>query len=218
MRVQALKTETAPMTSGPDGTAAAAGGAPREPASAPLAFPARDGSELVAALVAGDKKAWDAFVARFARVIYAAVHRRLTPAGKMDDVEDVAQEVFIKLCRDDFKLLKGYDRERAKLTTWLTVIATTTSIDHLRRNGRPQAALDDLPEALLAVEPVLPVKVKIPEGLLSGRQALVIEMLYRREMEVAEIAAALQIEPQTVRSTHHKALVKLRGHFQDEEG
>ena len=98
------------------------------------------------------------------------------------------------------------------------MIATTTSIDHLRRNGRPQVALDALPEALLAVEPLLPVQVKIPEGLLSGRQALVIEMLYRRELEVAEVAAALQIEPQTVRSTHHKALAKLRSHFQEEEG
>jgi RNA polymerase sigma-70 factor (ECF subfamily) len=38
-------------------------------------------------------------------------------------------------------------------------------------------------------------------------------MLYDREMEVAEIAAALSIDPQTVRSAHHKAMVKLRAHF-----
>jgi RNA polymerase sigma-70 factor (ECF subfamily) len=38
-------------------------------------------------------------------------------------------------------------------------------------------------------------------------------MLYDREMDVAEVAAALGIDPQTVRSAHHKAIVKLRTHF-----
>jgi RNA polymerase sigma-70 factor (ECF subfamily) len=32
-------------------------------------------------------------------------------------------------------------------------------------------------------------------------------------MEVAEIASHLGIDPQTVRSTHHKAMLKLRSHF-----
>jgi DNA-directed RNA polymerase specialized sigma24 family protein len=41
-------------------------------------------------------------------------------------------------------------------------------------------------------------------------------MLYDREMEVSEIAAALGIDRQTVRSAHHKAMVKLRAHFKAE--
>jgi RNA polymerase sigma-70 factor (ECF subfamily) len=32
-------------------------------------------------------------------------------------------------------------------------------------------------------------------------------------MEVAEVAAALKVDPQTIRSTHHKAMLKLRSHF-----
>ncbi len=75
-----------------------------------------------------------------------------------------------------------------------------------------------MPEALLAVDPPKdPVKIDIPPGLLSPRQALVLEMLYPREMEVAEVAETLGIDPQTVRSTHHKALVKLRAHFHEED-
>ena len=38
-------------------------------------------------------------------------------------------------------------------------------------------------------------------------------MLYDREMDVAEIARALGIDAQTVRSTHHKAMIKLRAYF-----
>ena len=34
-------------------------------------------------------------------------------------------------------------------------------------------------------------------------------------MEVSDAAGIMQIDPQTVRSTHHKALTKLRAHFRE---
>ena len=57
----------------------------------------------------------------------------------------------------------------------------------------------------------------IPKPVPSPRQKLVLTMLYERDMEVTEVAAALKIDPQTVRSTHHKAMLKLRTHFAVEE-
>jgi RNA polymerase sigma-70 factor (ECF subfamily) len=53
----------------------------------------------------------------------------------------------------------------------------------------------------------------LPEALLSPRQREILAMLYDRDMDVAEIARALGIDPQTVRSAHHKAMIKLRAHF-----
>ncbi len=167
-------------------------------------------------LVAGDKAAWDGFVQRYARVIYAAVQRRLVPAGRTQEADDVAQDVFVKLCSRDFKLLRNYDPARAKLTTWLTVIANSSTIDHLRRQSAPTTDLDSAPQAALAVEPKLPVRIKIPPALLSPRQALVIELLYQQEFDVAEAAETMGVNPQTVRSMHHKALIKLRAHFQED--
>jgi len=41
----------------------------------------------------------------------------------------------------------------------------------------------------------------------------VLTMLYERDMDVAEIAKTLDVDPQTIRSTHHKAMLKLRAHF-----
>jgi RNA polymerase sigma-70 factor (ECF subfamily) len=178
----------------------------------PVTEPAEDLSRLVA----GDKAEWDRFVRRYARVIFAAVRRRLVPAGRVEEVDDVAQEVFVKLCGREFHLLRSYDSGRAKLSTWLTVIATSTAIDHLRRQQAPTAALDAVPEVALAVDPAPFERIKIPPDLLSPRQALVLELLYRRDLEVADAARILGVDPQTVRSTHHKALVKLRGHFNEE--
>lgn len=177
-----------------------------------------EGDADLALLLDGEKAAWDRFVARHAAVIFAAVRRRLVPAGRTSDAEDVVQDVFVKLCQNDFRLLRSYDASRAKITTWLTVVANSAAIDHLRRLRRRTEDIEAQPEAVLAVDPVIPETVKIPDGLLSPRQALVLELLYRRDMTPAEAAEVIGIDPQTVRSMHHKALVKLRGHFQAELG
>ncbi len=167
-------------------------------------------------LLNGEKAAWDRFVRDHAGVIFGAVRGQLVAAGRSDDVEDVVQEVFVKLCRNDFRLLRNYDPQRAKVTTWLTVIATTTSIDHLRRQRSGQRSIDEVPESVFSVETEPALAPKIPDGLLSARQSAVMTLLYDREMEVAEAAELLGIDPQTVRSMHHKALTKLRSHFQRE--
>ena len=168
-------------------------------------------------LLAGEAAAWKRFVADFAPIIFAAVHRRLGPVGRSGEAEDVAQDVFLRLCAKDFRLLRSYDPERAGLTTWLTIIATSAAIDHLRRQRRPALPLERVPETILSVNPEEPGWVTIPPKLLSPRQALVLEMLYRRDMEVPEVAATLGVAAQTVRSTHHKALIKLRAHFRNQE-
>jgi RNA polymerase sigma-70 factor (ECF subfamily) len=62
-----------------------------------------------------------------------------------------------------------------------------------------------------AIEPA--DRIRIPDGLLTARQKLVLTLLYDREMEVAEAASFLRVDPQTIRSTHHKAMLRLRAHF-----
>ena len=162
------------------------------------------------ALTRGDKAAWNGFVRRYAGLILSAV--RVTTRHGID-VEDIVQEVFTRLCKNDFRLLKTYDPARAGLSTWLTIVARSTARDMQRRRQPAITPLDAVPEIMLAVTAEPQEKLRLPDGLLSPRQKLVLTLLYEREMEVAEIAAALGIDPQTVRSTHHKAMLKLREHF-----
>ena len=169
------------------------------------------------ALSRGDARAWDRFVRRYARVVFAAVQNRLGHSARPDEVDDVAQDVFLRLCKSDYRLLRTYDPKKAAISTWLTVIASSTAIDHLRRRKPPALDLDAVPEDSLAEEPRLPVLVRIPDGLLSPRQALVLELLYRRDLEVADAAEIMGVDRQTVRSMHHKALAKLRARFRDED-
>jgi RNA polymerase sigma factor (sigma-70 family) len=172
------------------------------------------GGELDA-LARGDKGAWEAFVRRYAGLVAAAVRGVAREAA---EVEDLAQEVFLRLCKDDFRLLRSYDPARAGLSTWITIVARSTARDAMRRYRPVLTPIDAVPEGRLAVDPVEPIqKLKLPDALLSPRQREILTMLYDREMEVAEIAAALGIDPQTVRSAHHKAMVKLRAHFRAKE-
>ena len=168
------------------------------------------GGELDA-LTRGDNGAWEAFVRRYAGLVAAAVRGVAREAA---EIEDLAQEVFVRLCKDDFRLLRSYDPARAGLSTWITIVARSTARDAMRRHRPVLTPIEAVPEGRLAVDPVEPIqKLKLPDALLSPRQREILTMLYDREMEVAEIAAALGIDPQTVRSAHHKAMVKLRAHF-----
>ncbi len=176
------------------------------------------------ACVNGDKRAWDAFVVRWAGVVVAAVRRtvrgrrgEIVGAAGMD-IEDIVQEVFVRLVRDDYRLLKTFNGERASLSTWLTLVARSTAIDRLRGRRLPPTPLTQHappaapPHGDAAASggrggddpPVIPLHV------LSERQRLVLRMLFDEDMSVREAAAMLQVDEQTIRSTKHKALERLR--------
>ena len=65
-------------------------------------------------LATGNKRAWDNFVVLAAPLINAVVRRALTSYRlNEEDVMDAAQDVFVRLCANDFRLLKTYDPARA---------------------------------------------------------------------------------------------------------
>lgn len=166
----------------------------------------------IALLDAGDAAAWRSFVADALPMIRSIVARQLNRAGRGDDVRDVVQDVFVRLCKDGFRTLRRFDPQRAQLSTYLGVIATGVAIDHLRRSTLPTIEVDPDSLAAAANDPLAAAALDLPHGVLTPRQVLILRMLYELGYEVKEVAAALNIEPQTVRSLHHKAIVRLRIH------
>ncbi len=161
----------------------------------------------------GDKAAWDEFVQRCAGVIFAAVWRTMrdrTGAVEGSDVDDSVQEVFVRLIKDDCRLLKSYDPKRASLSTWLTLVARSMAIDHLRKRRLSTVPLEpaDPPGRQQATE-----DPSLPLHLLTSRQRLVLRMLFDEGMTVAEAARTIGVGEQTIRSTKHKALSRLREHL-----
>jgi RNA polymerase sigma factor (sigma-70 family) len=160
-------------------------------------------------LCRGDAAVWREFVLAAAPRLRAIVSRALTPAGRGADVPDVLQEIFSRLCRDDFRLLRTFDPRRGRLATWLAVLAARAAVDHLRKHHAAPAPLD------AAIAPIVRPStaeraLSLPSDLLSPQQELILRLCYEDDLGVAEISALLRIEAQTVRSQRHKALERLR--------
>ncbi len=168
------------------------------------------------ACLQGNEEAWDAFVQRYAGVIYAAVGHVFGQWGAGltgRTTDDIAQDVFVRLIKDDYRLLRKYQPGRASLETWLTLIARSAAIDCLRKRRLDTSGveLSEVP----AAEPTARGN-PVPLHLLTPRQRLVLRLLFDEDRSVAEAAQILDVEEQTIRSTKHKALSRLRSHFQSE--
>ena len=187
----------------------------------PHCSPAGDRLEsLLPGCLAGDPGAWADFTAASARLVRAAVRKVVGHGRPGLDPDDLVQDVYIRLVREDLALLRRFDPARARLSTWITLVARSVAIDAARRRRLPTTALGDAAAAVPAAEPTAPADAErmrlgpeVPMHLLSERQQLVLRLLFEDERSVPEAAAILGVDEQTVRSTKHKALVKLRSHY-----
>ena len=165
---------------------------------------------LLAACLRGDPHAWERFVHRYAPVIVATVRRVLaTRATDGSQVEDLTQDVFVRLVRDDYRLLRLFDPTRASLSTYIAVIADSTARDGLRRKRLATKPLESNRE-IACKDLTSDTPIELPRNLLSPRQELVLRMLFDRQMAVSEIAQVLGIAAGSVRSAKHKAISTLK--------
>lgn len=81
-----------------------------------------------------DQHAWTEFVERYRRFIFYILHQVGVPK---DEVEDVAQQILLRLTSD----LPGYDRSRAKFRTWLSSVIRHAAIDYIKKIRRREVRL-----------------------------------------------------------------------------
>ncbi len=92
--------------------------------------------------------AWDFFISRYRRLIFAAIRHY---ARDYDDVMEVFARVCEALREDDFRRLKAYhvqSEHRARFSTWLVTVVRNLTIDWFRRrDGRRRlpAVAEELP-------------------------------------------------------------------------
>lgn len=169
------------------------------------------------ACIRGSKSAWDQFVESCSGLIYSAVKRAYCnrPVDQQD-IDDRIQDVFVQLVQNDFKLLRTFDPKRASLSTYLTIIARSVVYQHTQKRRVETVPLLDIDvtagQSRESSEDALG-----PLNGLSERQRLVLQMLFEQGMSVEEAAHRLGVDPQTIRSTKHKALTRLREE-RDREG
>ena len=95
-------------------------------------------SELVQQILNGNNNAFRYLVANYQRLVLHIVGRVVQ---RQDEVEDICQEVFIKV----FGKIKKF-RGESRLSTWIATIAYNTSITHVRKHiRRGEQSYDEQP-------------------------------------------------------------------------
>jgi len=108
------------------------------PSSSSKAEERDEDDALVALVLGGDSRAFQALVERHQQRIFALVRHYASAA----DVEDIVQETFLKA----FRRLDSFQRQ-SSFSTWIYRIAVNSALDYLKRRGRSPVQVAEDPEA-----------------------------------------------------------------------
>lgn len=166
-----------------------------------------DEKTLIQAVLGGDSDSFAPLVERY-RVGLIIYCEQFTQ--ERSSAEDIAQDTFIKA----YRVLKSYDPDKARFSTWLYRIARTTALDYLRREKKTYD-IDDMPE----VEDVTPdVDEQQKSDIRRAVDALeppiyrsVVEDFYWNGDSYEVIAQRYDLPINTVRTNLRRAKEKLKG-------
>lgn len=176
---------------------------------------------LMSRVASGDEAAIAELYERFGALVFKAARQVLNSRA---EAEDASQEIFVRL----WKTADRFDPRRARLVTWVMLIARRHLIDRLRRKvARPEVlGLETENEAGFipegsTKEPVVPVEsnpalaARIQE--LPALQREVIERTYLKGFTLREVSEQLNAPLGTVKSALSRGLARLRERMGDAE-
>lgn len=161
----------------------------------------------------GDEDAVAELYERFGSLVYKVARQFLSSRA---EAEDAVQEVFVRLWRTADR----YDPRRAKLVTWVMLIARRHLIDRLRRNAaRPTTTGSNGTFAGSSTDPMPDRKPQESEqnkrllkriSELPELQRTVIERAYLHGYTLREVSEQLEAPLGTIKSALSRGLTRLR--------
>jgi RNA polymerase sigma factor (sigma-70 family) len=195
-------------------------------------MPAPSDTELLAACIAGDRQAWQAFVRQYTRYVYYLIQltgRRFGVTLGEDELADLHNDLFLALLEDDRRRLRTFDgRNGCSVRSWVRVITIRRTLDHLRRRrihvplDEPAAAegprvptpADDAPdplERLLARDDASRgERLATLAADLAPADRLLLELIYVRKLPPETIAATLNTSRGAVYTRKTRLIQRLR--------
>ncbi|MCC7478835.1 sigma-70 family RNA polymerase sigma factor [bacterium] len=185
-----------------------------------LEYNSAEVSDLIVRCQSGNRHAFDELVSRYQRYVFNLIYQHL---GRTDDLEDVAQEVFLRI----YKFIRKY-RGNASLESWIYKIVLNYCRTHARRRStwqrifgiqassaraddeRSYEVLDTLPSE--TYDPAKTVEQRrVAEDILDAVHSLpdiyrdILIMREVNELSYEEIAQILTISIGTVKSRISRA-------------
>lgn len=170
-----------------------------------------DEKEIVARAIKGDGEAFAQLYEEYFDKVYRYIYLRL---GNQAEVEDLAQEVFVKA----LEAIGSYRWRSLPFASWLFRIAHNHMIDHLRKAGKVEkvawddniAHVEEPNPATIAEQKLEMEELRDKIEKLSPAQHAVISLRFGGELSVAEVASVLGKSPGTVKALQHSGIVALR--------
>lgn len=185
----------------------------------------REELALLAEVLAGNRGAWERFSQRYQALIAACVRKvlhRYSARYDHDDLADLIADVWIALLKDDRRKLHQYDSERGyRLSSWVGLIATNTTIDALRARTTSPSFIEDMegfaerhlvewrsPQRVVELSDAARLAKAALEQLDDDERRFVIAC-FHEEQPPAALAAELGVSVNTVYSRKFKVRAKL---------
>jgi RNA polymerase sigma-70 factor (ECF subfamily) len=170
-----------------------------------------------------DAAAFDELMLRYQNRLVTVLEHLV---GRRDQAEDLAQEVFLRVYRARKRYVAG-----AKFSTWLYTIANHVAANALRsRSRRPEVNISaratesggfgTLDKVAVAASGAMPTRQMdkaelrdvVREAMqgLSERQRMAVLLNKFEDMSYADIASAMELTPQAVKSLLSRARVNLK--------
>jgi len=168
-------------------------------------------AEIVAGCIAGDERAWDVLIDRYAAYIYAVELRAFGLSA------DTAEEVFQDVCVRLYDGLRGYSG-RGEFRSWLRAVVLSACREHLRREERRPNALVEPGEANRIEDLETALAVRAAVSGLGEPCATTISLHFFADLTQAEVALRLGVPPGTVAARISRCLRRLRDSLQETTG
>ena len=110
---------------------------------------------LIKGCVTGDVAAWEEFMSRYHRLIAGVVFRTTQKWGESSPttMDDLIQETYLKLCANDYRLLRAYDpRHSDAIYGYLKVITANVVHDRFKALHSEKRGGDQIVQELTTLE------------------------------------------------------------------
>jgi RNA polymerase sigma-70 factor (ECF subfamily) len=168
--------------------------------------------QLITKVAKGDEQAFEQLVHKYQQAVFSTIYRYV---GNSEDVQDLAQEIFMKVWRSAAKF-----KHKSKFSTWLYRIIANHCINYRRKNIHRHASLDEMaeqgqtPDALI-VEPDWKQKrevdlVRKAVAELPERQRIALILAQFEGRSYKEIADIMKVSVSSVESLLFRARSALK--------
>lgn len=167
-------------------------------------------------LIEGEENAWNTFVLEYCPYLRAVVLRllaRRSMRASTEYVDDIVQDILVRLIEKDFHVLRRYDPAKAAFRMWLTYVARSVTLSIISRPTLATAALEE--DCALSIP--APVEIE-PESLLSAaplspRDRRILQLLHFEGRPAKEAAKELRLAVQTIYNRNSRIIRMIRAFF-----